>query len=234
MLLEKIQEIGFRPDALGDQVSKILVEAILDDVLKGGQQLVEMDLQKDFGVSRSPLREAFRDLEKKGLVVIIPRRGAFVREVTADDISKTFPIRASLEAIAAGEAHERMTTAVEKQLRATLSQMEDCFENGDTRGYWKRHFEFHETFINASGNDVLIEILVNLRLRAHRYRFSHDYYRDHFTSNLEVHRAICDLLTDPAADRNGLRELVRHHIEDSSRIFIANIGRTSADERLQA
>jgi DNA-binding GntR family transcriptional regulator len=224
MLAEKIQEMGFKLDALGEQVSRILVGAILDDVLKGGQQLVETDLQKQFGVSRSPLREAFRDLEKKGLLVIIPRKGSFVREVTADDIAKTYSIRAVLEAIAAGEAHERITSHEVLLLRSTLDQMEECFSRDDTRSYWRQHFNFHETFINASGNEVLIDILANLRLRTHRYRFSQEYYRDHFASNIQIHREICDLLTNPASDADELMNLVKNHIEEASRIFIANLG----------
>jgi DNA-binding GntR family transcriptional regulator len=54
-----------------------------------------------FGISRSPLREAIRDLENKGLVTIVPRRGAFVRRVTVKDIEDIFPVRANLEALAA-------------------------------------------------------------------------------------------------------------------------------------
>jgi len=226
MLTDKIQEMGFRANVLGDQVSSILAEAILDDVLKGGQQLVEMDLQKQFGISRSPLREAFRTLEKKGLVVIVPRKGAFVREVTAADIAKTYPIRASLEAIAAKEAHGRMSSSEKETLIETLRRMEECFHGGDTRNYWKQHFIFHEIFITASGNDVLIDILENLRLRTHRYRFSQEYYRDHFSGNIKVHRKICDLLTDEGSSAKELGELVRTHIEESSRIFIANLVHT--------
>lgn len=224
MLTDKIQEMGFKPDALGEQVSRILVSAILDDVLKGGQQLVETDLQKQFGVSRSPLREAFRNLEKKGLVLIIPRKGCFVREVKAEDIAKTYPIRATLEAIAAGEAHTKMTDQEVLLLKSTLGKMEEFFSNGDTRSYWKQHFTFHETFINASGNEVLIDILENLRLRTHRYRFSHDYYRDYFSLNIAVHRKILNFLINPDSNTDELMALVKSHIEESSRIFIANLG----------
>ena len=84
-LTGKIKDFDFRPHVLGEQVSHILMEAILEGVLRGGDQLVEVELQKQFGVSRSPLREAFRDLEKKGLVVIIPRKGTYVKQVNRKD-----------------------------------------------------------------------------------------------------------------------------------------------------
>ena len=66
VLGKKIKEMEFQADVLSSQVSKILSEAILEGVLEGGQKLVEMEIQEMFGISRSPLREAIRDLEKKG------------------------------------------------------------------------------------------------------------------------------------------------------------------------
>ena len=87
----KIKDLEFKPHVLGEQVSQILTEAILEGLLKGGDQLVEAELQKQFGVSRSPLREAFRDLEKKGLVVIVPRKGTYVKQISRKDIEENFP-----------------------------------------------------------------------------------------------------------------------------------------------
>ena len=102
-LTGKIKDLRFRPHVLGQQVSHILTEAILEGVLKGGDQLVEAELQKQFGISRSPLREAFRDLEKKGLVFIIPRKGTYVKQLSRKDIEDNFPVRAMLEGLAAQE-----------------------------------------------------------------------------------------------------------------------------------
>ena len=65
VLGDKIKTMEFQADVLSSQVSKILSEAILEGVLEGGQKLVEMEIQEMFGISRSPLREAIRDLEKK-------------------------------------------------------------------------------------------------------------------------------------------------------------------------
>ena len=87
-LTGKIKDLEFRPHVLGEQVSRILTEAILEGVLNGGDQLIEAELQSQFGISRSPLREAFRDLEKKGLVVIIPRKGTYVKQVSRKDIQR--------------------------------------------------------------------------------------------------------------------------------------------------
>ncbi|MFH1090070.1 MAG: GntR family transcriptional regulator, partial [Pseudomonadota bacterium] len=84
MISAKIKKYTFKPSVIGEQISRVLTEAILEGILKGGDQLVELELQKHFGISRSPLREAFRDLEKKGLVVIVPRKGTFVKQITRE------------------------------------------------------------------------------------------------------------------------------------------------------
>jgi DNA-binding GntR family transcriptional regulator len=223
MLDEKIQQLGFKPSVLGQRVAGVLAEAILDNDLRGGEQLVEMELQKKFGISRSPLREAFRDLDKMGLVEIIPHRGAFVRKVTGEDIRQTYPIRAVLESLAAAEAHRRMTAEDLARLSGCMANMEKYFRSDDKINYWKQHFIFHEIFINASGNGVLIDILRNVRMRTHRYRFSLRYYQDNFRENLSVHQAIHGMFMDRRASVSKLSALVKRHIEESSEKFIGYI-----------
>ncbi len=220
MLDEKIQQLGFKPSVLGQQVAGVLAEAILDNDLKGGEQLVEMELQKKFGISRSPLREAFRDLDKMGLVEIVPHKGTFVRKVTGEDIRQTYPIRAVLESLAAAEAHPRMAGDGLARLSDCITNMEKYFLSDDKIAYWKQHFIFHEIFINASGNGVLIDILRIVRMRTHRYRFSLRYYQDNFRENLAVHQAIHGMFMDRSAPIAKLSALVRRHIEESSVKFI--------------
>jgi len=220
MLNQKIQQLNFKPNVLGEQVAEILTEAILDNVLEGGQQLVEVELQKQFGISRSPVREAFRDLEKKGLVEIIPRKGTFVKKVTSEDIARTYPIRAALEALAAQEAHRKLTGKDLEKMSRAIDSMERYFKKDDKQSYWKQHFIFHEIFINACGNDILINILHNLRMSTHRFKFSRRFYQDNFRENLVVHKKILKLFQDVDSDGTELVALMKKHIEDSSVEFI--------------
>jgi len=119
-LAKRIKLHDFQPAVLGEKVSQILTDAILEGILKQGDQLVEAELQKQFGISRSPLREAFRDLEKRGLVVIVPRKGTFVKAITEKDIRENFPVRATLEGLAARQAFSNMTAKELKELRRAL------------------------------------------------------------------------------------------------------------------
>jgi len=220
-LTGKIKKLDFRPDVLGERVSRILTEAILEDVLKGGDQLVEAELQKQFGISRSPLREAFRDLEKKGLVVIIPRKGTFVRRITRKDIEENFPVRAVLEGLAAQEAYQKKTGEVLKEMAQALDKMTTAVKKNDTKAYWENHLVFHDIFIRASGNDILINILKTLRMHSLWYRFSYQYYKENLQRSLAVHQKIFDLFEDQDADKTEIGNLVQKHIQIAYQRFLA-------------
>ncbi|MEW6670049.1 MAG: GntR family transcriptional regulator [Thermodesulfobacteriota bacterium] len=221
MLQKKIKQYDFRPDVLAEKVSRILTEAILEDVLKGGDKLVESDLQKQFGISRSPLREAFRDLEKKGLVTITPRKGTFVKRISRKDIQENFPVRATLEGLAAKEAFKKMDAKDRSRLEQALRKMEQAVIEDDPKAYWKQHIVFHETFIGACDNDVLIHILHTLRMHSLWYRFSYQYYREDLPGSLAVHKKILDLFNNPQTDPAALAVLVQDHIETAAEKFLA-------------
>ncbi len=219
-LTSKIRDLEFKPHVLGEQVSHILTEAILEGVLRGGDQLVETELQKQFGVSRSPLREAFRDLEKKGLVVIIPRKGTYVKQVSRKDIQENFPVRAALEGLAAREAHPNMNTQTIEALSQALDKMEAAVGRNDTKAYWRNHLEFHDIFIRASHNEVLISILRTLRMHSLWYRFSYQYYQEDLQRSLAVHRQIFELFRHKESDSNKIGELVQDHIQTAFETFL--------------
>ena len=217
----KIKNLNFQPHVLGEQVARILTEAILEGVLKGGDQLVETELQKQFGISRSPLREAFRNLEKKGLVVIIPRRGTFVKRITRKDIKENFPVRAVLEGLAAREAYPKITENTIEQMSHVLDEMEKAVEENDTKAYWGSHIEFHDLFIKASGNDILINVLKTLRMHSLWYRFSYQYYKEDLHRSLDVHQKILDHFRNQDIDPEEIAKLVQEHIQVAYRSFLA-------------
>ena len=221
MLSDKIKQHDFKPSVLREQVAQILSEAILEDVLKGGDRLVESQLQKQFGISRSPLREAFRDLEKKGLVVITPRKGTFVRRISRKDIEENFPVRATLEGLAAKIAYGKMGSRELTRLEQTLNQMIRAVAENDPKAYWKHHMAYHEIFILASGNDVLIDTLKTLRMHSLWYRFSYEYYREDLSRSLAAHQTIFKLFKTPRTDPRVLAAEVRQHIEVATERFLA-------------
>ena len=212
---EKFKGKQIKAQGLTEQVSQILTEAILDGTLGPGENLIETDLQKQLGVSRSPLREAFRDLEKKGLVTIVPRRGTIVKEITRTDLEENFPVRANLEGLAARQAYPRMTPDQLSEMAAALEGMKQVGEAGDSEGYRKNHLKFHEVFIKASGNTLLIDILKTLRMHRLWYLVSFRYHHRNFELALAEHQKILDLFSSPKTDPKVLERVVRGHIEEA-------------------
>ena len=219
---EKLKGKQIKPQVLTEQVSQILTEAILDRTLNPGENLIETQLQKQLGVSRSPLREAFRDLEKKGLVTIVPRRGTFVKEITGKDLEENFPVRATLEGLAARQAYPRMTPDCLADMARALEGMKKVGEVGDSQAYRKNHLKFHEVFVNASGNTLLINILKTVRMHQLWYLVSFRYYRRNFELALLEHQRILDLFSSPETDPEMLERVVRSHIEEALEKLFGN------------
>ena len=111
------------PPSLGQQVAEFLTSSIIEGKLKPGERLVEVSLQRELGVSRAPIREAFRECEKNGLIIIVPREGAFVRKVNQEDVKENLSIRAILEGYAARLAIENLDDLEIEKLELTYKEM---------------------------------------------------------------------------------------------------------------
>jgi len=219
-LSRRITGSDFKPMVLVEQVSNFLKEAILEGILKGGDQLVEADLKEDFGISRSPLREAFRELEKGGLVEIIPRKGAFVKKISRRDIEEHFPVRSVLEGLAAREAHHRLTDEDLHEMTVAFDSMKKAAAEGDGKKLWAHHIIFHEVFINASENLLLINLLKTMRMHTKWYRFSYQYYKEDFGRILAVHQTILELFKQRDTDPKKIQQVVGDHIEVAAVKFL--------------
>jgi len=220
-LSERIKENFFRPTVLVERVSRILTEAIVEGALKGGDQLIEADLKEQFGISRSPLREAFRDLEKKGLVEIKPRKGTFVKKITRRDIEEHFPVRSALEGLAAREAYPQMNEEDRAEMTQEFENMKTAVSKNDAKAFWEHHLLFHEIWINASGNLILINLLKTLRMHTMWYRFSYKYYKEDFNKSLKIHEKILNLFKSRKSDPKKIEDVVRNHIEVAVERFLA-------------
>lgn len=198
------------PLPLVEQITEFLTNAIIEGRLENGQRLVENELQRKFEISRAPIREAFRVLEKNGLVVLLPRKGTFVRKITKKDVEENFPIRANLEGLAARLAIPHISPEDIEQMKSSLSMMAEAAKNNDFTTYFKNHSEYHETFIKPCKNDTLIGILKNLRQQALWFRFSYLWHQESYEYAIRIHREILDSFIKQEADR--VETLVKGHI----------------------
>jgi DNA-binding GntR family transcriptional regulator len=195
---------------LVEQISEFLTQAIMDGQFESGGRLVENELQRRFGVSRSPIRESFRILEKKGLVNNIPRKGTYVRKITKKDIEENFPVRANLESLAARLALDHLHSHDFLKMESAFSKMSEAADHNDFKSYLKYHTQYHNVFIQASRNDTLIEILENLRNQAIWFRYSYLYVQESYEYAVKVHRKILDFFIKKEAE--PLEALVKEHV----------------------
>jgi DNA-binding GntR family transcriptional regulator len=212
-LRSKLRQIEFKPTGLVEKLAEILTDAILEGVFQEGDQLTEIDLQKQFNISRTPIRESFRVLEKKGLVEVVPRKGTFVRRFSRRDIEEHFPVRSVLEGLAAKLAYPNMSVDTLKMMERVFARMKHAAENEDGKNYWKQHIHCPEVFIGACGNELLINLLKTLRMQIMWYRLSYQYYQEDFKKSLRTHEVILGLFKNRDSDPERLEAVVRRHID---------------------
>ena len=131
---------------LRDVVFNTLRRAILRGELKPGERLMEIQLANKLGVSRTPIREAIRKLELEGLVLMIPRKGAEVAEITEKNLRDVLEVRCALEELAVQLACDRIDKARMRELHAAAAHFRDVLGNADItetgrgrRGVSRRH-----------------------------------------------------------------------------------------------
>lgn len=158
--------------SLPQHIVEELERKILDGRLKPGQRVIEENLCRTFGVSRSPVREALHLLESQGFVVREPRRGVSVAKVTPQEAADIYRIRASLEGLATALAVQNRTPALLAELKAMHERMQAAAGQDDLRTYQKLNRRFHDLIITACGNARLIQLIRTFDKQTQRYRLA--------------------------------------------------------------
>jgi DNA-binding GntR family transcriptional regulator len=195
---------------LRDEIKEHIVERILDGTYPPGSRIVESQLAHEFGTSQAPVREALRDLEGMRLIESRPHVGARVRLVTPDELGQIYPVRAALEEVAGREAAPRMTDEVLAELAGELTAMRQAAEQGDVHMQLVHDARFHEIIVEASGNQVLLEVWRSLRVEA-RTLISVIKADSNLAMIAEMHRPVLGALQSRDAELAGKE--MRAHIE---------------------
>ena len=161
---------------LRDVVFNTLRQAILRGELKPGERLMEIALSNRLGVSRTPVREAIRMLELEGLVIMIPRKGAQVAQITEQDLNDVLEVRLGLEELAVRFACERITDEELKRLGLAVREFEQKIRENDLSAQAGADVKFHEIIYAATHNQRLVQIINNIREQMYRYRI--EYLKD--------------------------------------------------------
>ena len=155
---------------LRDVVFNTLRQAILKGELAPGERLMEIQLAEKLGVSRTPIREAIRKLELEGLVLMIPRKGAEVAQITEKSLRDVLEVRRALENLAVQLACLRMSPQTLADLKAAARAFEEILGGEDVTAVAEADVAFHDVIYMATDNQRLISLLNNLREQMYRYR----------------------------------------------------------------
>ena len=213
---------GYKP--LRDVVFENLRDAIITQVLKPGERLMEIQLADEMGVSRTPVREAIRKLELEGLVVMVPRKGAYVAGVSMKDIHEVYEVRSALEMLAVTLAAERIT---DEELNALVQQVlreseEEAKKDGsDLDNIIYIDSSFHDIIYQAARNQRLVQFVNILQEQLQRFRAASLARPGRSKTALEEHKQIVEALSE----RNGelASKLAQEHIENAENAMIASM-----------
>ena len=223
-----------RHQTLREKILETIRDAIIKGSLKPGERVSEPELAERFGISRTPIREAFRQLESEGYLEVIPRRGAVVASLSERDVVEFYAIKSILEGHAARIAAERMTDKELERLEAINERLRQIAVDGDIKSFFRVHNEFHELFIKASGNDKLAELINQLLLKFNRLRLASLAQPGRMEISVQEHRKIIEAFRRHDGDQAD--NLVRHTATIGAEVLIQSMAQElgrKPDARLQ-
>ena len=212
---------------LRDVVFNTLRQAILRGELKPGERLMEIQLANKLGVSRTPIREAIRKLELEGLVLMIPRKGAEVAEITEKSLRDVLEVRRALEELAVQLVCEKITEEEIEELKAAAREFENVLKDGDITKIAEADVRFHDVIYMATDNQKLIQLLNNLREQMYRFRVEYLKREEVRPQLLAEHEEI--IATIERREKDTATKVVCEHIDNQVEAVI-DIIRTKHSE----
>lgn len=202
-------------ESLGDEATSRLRALILSGDISPGSRLKESGLCDLLAVSRGPVREALRNLEREGLVVIRPHRGAVVAEWSLEDLLDTYEVRTSLEVTSAGLATERSAEPCAERLRAILARWRVAIQRGDRGDCADLDLEFHRAIWTHAKSRMILGFLEQAVYPLHTVFFLNATKYDDLTEVWELHARLSDAIAggDPEAAREAMRAHMKNSLE---------------------
>jgi len=208
------------PLALYQEVAERLRERIFSHELKPGAWIDEQAIAEQYGISRTPLREALKVLASEGLVTLKPRRGCYVTEISERDLDEIFSVMALLEGQCAKDATSKARDADLKQFKSLHDDLEAAAEKSDINGFFEANQAFHQAVQSVADNHWLQHVIEDLR-KVIKLSRHHSLFSDgRLEQSLAEHRDILKAMLE--RDAAGAEAAMRVHIH-SGRKALARI-----------
>jgi DNA-binding GntR family transcriptional regulator len=203
---------------LREMILEHIRDAIISGALKAGSRVSEPELAEQYGISRTPIREAFRQLESEGYLTVIPRRGAIVSEFSQKDVEDFYAIKSILEGYAARMACEKLTSKELERLQTNNNRLSELAEQNDIKAFFKVHNDFHDLFIKAADNEKLRELITSVVTRFQRLRFTSLSLPGRMKIAVQEHKKIIEAFR--RKDSNTAELLVRKNAEYGGKVLL--------------
>lgn len=207
--------LSISTESIHNQVTNILRQAIVSGEFALGEKLSETALSQKLGVSRTPVREALKQLQQEGLVEIIPRVGTCVTKPTEKEIMELFTLKEALEGLAAALLAERGDVQELQELIRAMEDMEKAVRSGNIDGYVEANDHFHDAILKGSGNSKLLfhfNLLIN-QLPYKRFVYITLDQPKRLEKSVEEHRQIVDAIQ--SGNSQLAEQRMREHVRAS-------------------
>jgi DNA-binding GntR family transcriptional regulator len=211
--IQPMVAVSLSPRALYEEVAELLRQRIFKRELEPGSWIDEMKIAEEYGISRTPLREALKVLAAEGLVTMKVRRGAYVTEVSDSDLADVYHLLSLLESDAAGVVAQRATDAQIKELQALHKDLEAAAHNREK--FFALNERFHMRLLEIAGNRWRDQMVADLRKVMKLNRHNSLLKSGRIQESLAEHRAIVEALSkrDPKATVKRMQEHFRNGLE---------------------
>lgn len=218
--------------ALKQTIVRDLRNSIAGGALRPGERITEAALCRQYNISRTPVREVLKQLEKEGLVKIIPNAGARIIDLSSEDVSNIYEMQIVLEGASARFACEHVTDQEIKKLQECQFMIEKAIAQKNMDLVFELNTRFHMLLSEFTKNPYLIEIRKNFATLMSRFGRFATYIPRHLDASLQDHPKIIEALTK----RNGAMAefLARDHFEKAKEymsVYVENLGKTDEDTR---
>ena len=220
-----------RSNSLASAAQQEIERMILAGEIGPGAKLTEAWLSERLGVSRGPIREAFRMLEEAGLVRQEKNRGVFVRDIPHDEAAEIYDLRAAMDELVGRRLAETITPAQLKALRGIAERMEQAVKADDRDQYHLLNLQFHDRMVEFAGNRKMAAIYGKLVKELALYRRRNLLERAVLPQSVAEHRAILKAIASGDPELAG-RAMYDHVIESKERALHSAAGAVAAPARM--
>jgi len=211
------------PKLLSEDIAESIKTAIIKGKFKPGEKISEGELAESMGISRTPLREAFRKLENEGFIQITPRKGAVVSDIDADEAINLYEIKSTLEGLAARLAAANMKEKDISKLEKVNDELKELIDKNDLESFYRVHTRFHAGFVKACGNKRLIQMISNLNDHFNRFGIISLTLPGQFENAIEQHAQIIEAFK--SGDESLVESKVKTNVMTGGRVLVEHLTR---------